>query len=251
MKKEKIFLIIIAVILMCVIVFSAAKLFCRFKDYNDAKELYEEKQKKYVTQVSLPDKTEEQPIKESPPISVDFDGLLKENKEIVGWIYCPDTPINYPVVQSSNNSEYLHKGINNQYLISGTVFLDFRNNAVGVDENYIMYGHNMKNQTMFGTIDNYTNQQYYNEHKIIYYLTPTDNYKIEVIAGKVVPYNDLIYTTAPKGEEFGKHIVSIIKSCGFKSDADYNIGDKIVTLSTCTDNSGKTRYVLIGKFTEF
>ena len=248
--KKNIFLSLITIVLVVTLVFSSCMLVKRFFDYNNANTYYEEKQEQYTEIVSLPEQTKEIE-KEKLPITVNFEGLLKENKDIIGWLYLPDSPINYPVVQASNNSEYLYKGINGQYLISGTIFADFRNREIGVDENFIMYGHNMKNQTMFGVIDNYSSQSFYEKNPIIYYLTPNKNYKIQILAGKIVPFNDEIYTTSPKTDAFGKHIKSIVDSCDLKTEVKYDIGDKIITLSTCTDNSGKTRYILIGKYTEF
>ena len=221
----------------------------RFGDYNNANKHYTQKQEKYTEIVSLPEQTKELE-REKSPITVDFKNLLKENKDIVGWIYSPNTPINYPVVQTGDNYKYLKLGLNGKYLISGTNFVDFRNSDVGVDENYIIYGHNMKNQSMFGTVDNYLNQSYYDEHPTMYYLTPETNWRIDIIAGKVVPFDDMIYSTNSASDYFAKHIENIIKNSYFKSKTKYSLGDKIVTLSTCTDNSGKSRYILIGKFVE-
>ena len=81
---------------------------------------------------------------------VDFSLLKQENEDIVGWIYCEGTPISYPVVQSGDNQYYLHRLINGEYNIAGSIFMDYRNNAELEDNNTIIYGHNMKNNTMFG-----------------------------------------------------------------------------------------------------
>lgn len=250
MNKSKILLSVIAVALVVVLAFSVFKLVQRFADYNKAEELYAEKQEQYIESTPEMSASEDEVASEKPPITVDFKGLLAENSDIVGWIYSADTPINYPVVQSTNNSTYLKLGINGEYLISGTNFVDFRNHKTGVDENYIIYGHNMKNQSMFGTIDNYRQQSYYDKHPVMYYLTPEKNYRIDLFAGKVVPYNDLIYQTSPTSDVFSNHVKKIIENSYFKTSVEYTKGDKIVTLSTCTDNSGKTRYILIGKLVE-
>lgn len=249
MKKNKLILLAISVILTITLVFSSAMLVKRFSEYNDANELYEQKQEQYIEVVSEKEETDAK-VTQKPPISVDFEGLLKENQDVVGWIYSKGTPINYPVVQTGDNATYLKLGINKQYLISGTNFVDFRNYDVGVDENYIIYGHNMKNQSMFGTVDNYRNQSYYDKHPTMYYLTPDKNWRIDIIAGKIVPFDDMIYSTASNSPNFTKHVQNIIKNSTFKSKTEYTPGDKIVTLSTCSDNAGKTRFILIGKLIE-
>lgn len=247
--KNKILLNSIVVILVLTIIVSSYMLIKRFLDYDNANKHYAKKQEQYTEIISLPEEIEETE-KEKPPITVDFKNLLKENNEVVGWLYCDDTPINYPVVQSGDNNTYLKSGLDNKYLISGTIFTDFRNSEPGFDENYIIYGHNMRNSSMFGTIDNYSSQSYYEKHPYLYFLTPEANYKIKALAGKVVPYNDKIYQIKPDTDEFYNHLEGIIKNSSFKSDFDYNRGDKIVTLSTCTNNSDRTRYVLIGKLVE-
>jgi len=248
MRKRRILLLSIALVLIITILFSAYKLLKLYFDYENAKNFYKEKQEQYVTYVSKEENTTE--TDDSAPVKVDFEKLIAENSDVVGWIYCEGTPINYPIVQGENNSKYLHLGINNKYLISGTNFLDFRNYEIGIDENYIIYGHNMRNKTMFGTIDDYRSQSYYEKHPSIYYLTPQQNYRIDLIAGKQVLYNDFIYQTAPISSKFHSHVSDIVKNSTFKSDIKYNPGENIVTLSTCTDNSGKYRFVLIGKFVE-
>jgi len=250
MQKKRILLYCIAFVLIAVLLFSAFKILKRYYDYENAKEYYDNKQKQYVTQVVDENVANDETEKTSLPIKVDFSGLISENSDIVGWIYSPDTPINYPVVQSNNNSKYLNIGLDGKYLINGTNFVDFRNYEIGIDENYIIYGHNMRNKTMFGTIDDYRSQSYYDSHPSLYFLTPDRNYRIDLIAGKQVLYNDFIYQTAPISDEFHSHVKNIIKNSLFKSNVEYTSGDKIITLSTCTDNSGKYRFIVIGKFVE-
>lgn len=245
---NRLLLYTIAFILVGAIVFSGVKLYNRFSDYDKAEEFNAQTQKKYTESVSV-DSTDK-PDKQKPPIKVNFNRLIKDNADIVGWIYCPDTAINYPVVQADDNLTYLETGINNEYLISGTIFTDFRNSEAGIDENYIIYGHNMRNGSMFGTIDNYSSQSYFEKHPYLYFLTPEKNFKIEVFAGKVVPYNDYIYQVNPDSKDYYTHLEEIIKTSDFKSEVKYIRGEKTILLSTCTDNSGRTRYILIGKLTE-
>ena len=117
---------------------------------------------------------------ETAPIKVDFDLLRAQNEDVIAWIYCPDTPINYPIVQSSNNEHYLRRLLDGSYNISGTLFMDFRNSADFSDWNSIIYGHNIKNDSMFGTLPLYEEQSYFDEHPVMYLLTPEKDYKINI-----------------------------------------------------------------------
>ena len=85
------------------------------------------------------------PVSETAPITVDFERLQEENKDIIAWLYCPDTEINYPVVQSKDNEYYLRRLLDGTWNIAGTLFMDYRNAADCSDLHTIIYGHNMKN----------------------------------------------------------------------------------------------------------
>ena len=89
-------------------------------------------------------------------------------KEIIGWIYSDGTPINYPIVQTTNNEYYLRRLIDGTYNQAGSIFMDYKNSSDFSDYNTIIYGHNMKNDSMFGTLTSYESQDYYNEHKEMY-----------------------------------------------------------------------------------
>jgi sortase B len=177
------------------------------------------------------------------PICIDFDALKQENNDIIGWIYCPDTPINYPVVKGKDNNQYLRADLKGKYLVSGTIFADYRNNEVGEDKNYIVYGHNMKTSTMFGTLVKYKDQTYYDSHPILYFLTPERNYIIELIAGAVVKRDSDIYQTAPADNT----IADIMIKSTFNSTVEIGKGENIITLSTCSYEFNNARYVVVGK----
>jgi len=180
------------------------------------------------------------------PINVDFQGLKAKNSDVVGWIYSPNTVINYPVVQAEDNEYYLKRGIDGDYLISGTIFTDYRNKKPLEDTNYIIYGHNMKNNTIFASLSKYSEQSYYDEHSELYYLTPDECYLLEPVAGAVVEKKDMIFKTMP-GEEFSGYVESLIDKSGFKSKATYASGDKLMTLSTCSYDFDDARFVLVCK----
>lgn len=212
-------------------------------NYKVADQANLELREQFVTDTKSAPETEE---KIQVPINVDLEALKQENDDIVGWIYSPDTPINYPIVQGEDNEEYLRADLSGKYLFSGTIFVDYRNGNIGEDKNYIIYGHNIKNSTMFGTLVDYKDQAYYDAHPVIYLVTSKANYIIELFAGAIVKDNDDIYQTAPPGSV----ISSIADNSSFVSNVSIKDEDRIVTLSTCSYEFNNARYILLGKLTE-
>ena len=227
-----------------------------YYNYNKADNTYEKIQDEYVATKEVEFTSEEtqgsevQPPKAIElPITIDFDALLNRNKDVIGWLYWPDTVINYPVVQGENNDQYLRKDLDGKYLVSGTLFADYRNGTLDEDANYIIYGHNMKNGTMFSSLTKYKQQSYYNQHPIMYFLTPDGNYKLELFAGLVVKHNDKIYLPNQSEEEFAALIKEYQAKSTFKSDVELEYNDTIVTLSTCSYEFDNARYIVIGRLT--
>lgn len=189
----------------------------------------------------------EQLPSETAPIEVDFEILWETNKDVVGWIYCEDTPINFPVVQAEDNDYYLRRLIDATWNSAGTLFTDYRNTADFSDSNTIIYGHNMKNKGMFGTLSNYKEQSYYDEHPLMWLLTPDGNYKVELIAGYVTSSTSEIYSIGLSEEEVLVLEEQAIEKSTFTSGIQMSQGDRFVTLSTCSYEYDNARYVLIGR----
>ena len=253
MKNRK-FIKIINTVLIVVFVFAAFNIGKIYYDYNKANNTYEVIQDEYIATKEVESNSEatqgneDQPPKEIvPPIAIDFDALLDRNKDVIGWLYCPDTVINYPVVQGKNNDRYLRKDLDGKYLVSGTLFADYRNGELNEDANYIIYGHNMKNGTMFSSLAKYKQQSYYNQHPIMYYLTPDGNYKLELFAGLVVKRDDKIYLPNQSEEEFTELIEKYRAKSTFKTNVELEYSDTIVTLSTCSYEFDNARYIVIGR----
>lgn len=175
-------------------------------------------------------------------IDVDFEALWKINGDIVAWIYCPGTPINYPIVQSDDNDYYLRRLLDGSYNIGGTLFLDFRCTDTFTGRNNIVYGHHMKSGTMFGSLVRYRNQSYYDEHPVMYLATPNGQYRVVLFAGCTIDASNNIYTTNPTDEQ----ILRMTRSSTFTPNYDLSLDDPILTLSTCAYDFENARYVLMG-----
>lgn len=242
---------LIIVLLVGVMLFSAFMIVKTMAQYSKADDIYENLQREFVVpkpESSDSDYTENgAETVETAPVVIDFDSLLKRNSDIVGWLYSPDTPINYPVVQGRDNNQYLRADLNGDYLSSGTLFADYRNAELGEDTNYIVYGHNMKNGTMFGSLVKYKKQSYYDEHPVLYYLTPGGEYKIELYAGLVVKPESVIYSPNPTETEVADFIAYAKEHSTFNSDVELTQNDILITLSTCSYEYTDARYIVIGK----
>jgi sortase, srtB family len=194
-------------------------------------------------------KPDEPPI-ETAPISVDFHALWQENKDIVAWIYCENTPIHYPIVQSEDNTYYLRRLLNGNYNINGTIFLDYRCSSDFNDFNSVIYGHHMKSGEMFGTLPKYKEQEYYNEHPILYLLTPDQNYKAELVAGYLTPSDSETYSLQQNTEGKRAFLENALQNSTFTSGIAASETDRFITLSTCSYEYDNARYVVVGRLNE-
>lgn len=164
-----------------------------------------------------------------------------------GWIYSEDSPINYPVVKCNNNEKYVNTLFNGKNGSAGTLFMDYRNDTNLLNNNTIIYGHNMKNGTMFGTIMKYRNQSYYDSHKIMYYLTPSKNYKVEIFAGITANVYSEIYNLGKLDKNIRNNLM---RQSNFKNEIQISDEDKFLTLSTCAYDFDDARFILIGVLRE-
>lgn len=185
-------------------------------------------------------------ITETAPITVDFDSLLAECPDIVGWIYCPDTVINYPIAQADDNEKYLHTLPNGKWNAAGTIFLDCNNASDFSDRNSLLYGHNMNNRSMFAILPSYRAQEFYDAHPCWYLLTPEGDYKIELLAGFVTPADGKAYTIPQNDEDSASLVAFLQKNSDFIPASEPTHPDHLITLSTCAYDYQNARYVLVG-----
>lgn len=181
------------------------------------------------------------------PISVNFDYLTETNADIIGWLYSEDTPISLPVVQGKDNDYYLHRMVDGNWNSAGTLFVDCRNARDFSDNSTVIYGHNMKNKEMFGTLANYQQQEYYDSHPTLWLLTPDGDYQVQVVAGFVTASNSKVYTFPQSGEEAYAMAQNAMEHSTFSADIQLKQGDRFLCLSTCSYEFDNARYVLVGR----
>ena len=260
-KAGSILLDVVLVVAVGAMIFSGYNLYKIFSEYKAGEEEYEDLQK-YVQQVVTPDSAENPetgqeevdpetglPIaaQEVPtcPISVNFKELQAVYPDIVGWIYIEAIPnISYPIVQGTDNEYYLKHTVEGTLNSSASIFMDYQNSPDFTDANTIIYGHNMKNQSMFGLLKNLRDQSVYDKSPNIWILTPNGDYLYEVFSACEVSANDQVYTLfGGGGEEFKNYLETMQAKSDVTNDMTFNGDEYIITLSTCTDNDA-TRCVV-------
>lgn len=183
---------------------------------------------------------------------VDWKALKKVNPDVQGWLYQKGTVINYPVVQGTDNDTYLHTRFDKQWSGGGTLFVDCRMEKDFKGFNSIIYGHHMKDGSMFRSIRGYTKEDgYYDKHKTLELATPHGNYHLVVFSAFITKATDED-TYKMTYDEAGKQ--AYIDRAWERSElpitrdsVDVTKNDRLVTLSTCAYDYEEARYIVMCK----
>lgn len=172
---------------------------------------------------------------------IDFSKLIEINNETVGWIEIKNTNINYPIVKHKNNSYYLSHSFDNTYNDAGWVFLDYRNSLNDLYQNNLIYAHGRIDGSMFGSLKNLFNKEYFNSSKHeVYIYTPIDNYVFEVFSFyKIETTNDYTRINFENDDDYLNFIKMLKDRSANDLKVDVKADDKIITLSTCFNNREK------------
>ena len=180
---------------------------------------------------------------------VDFNKLKEKNSNTVAYLKVNNTNIDYVVVKGTNNEFYLNHNFNKEANVSGWIFADYRNKFDGSDKNIVIYGHNTHDGSMFGTLKNVLEDDWYQnkENHVITLITNYEHQKYEIFSVYTITAEDYYINTDFKDDE---GFETFIKTLKFRSiyQYEYNISkeDKLLTLSTCTSD-GKKRVVVHAK----
>ena len=241
-KKRRSVIPILLIIIGIGLIVAAAAIFINAQiGYKQASESYQKIEKQYVSDKDA----------SGVPI-IDFDALAQTNPEVVGWIYAPGTNINYPVVQTNNNSKYLNTLFDGTANASGAIFLDSDDTAPGmVDQQTTIYGHHMNDGSMFNVISDTTDQATFDSMEYVYYITRDATYKLRPLATKVVEDTYAKARTPNfEGDDGLKNYLSemLDGASAVASDATDRAASatKVVTLVTCRSLSfSNTRAVMV------
>lgn len=222
-------------IAIIVLIFAVYKIYDTYKTYNEIDEAYGEV-RNYALHVP------EMDMDGYWKYYVDFDELLLRNQDVIAWIRFdePET-INYPIVQSSDNDYYLKRDLGGSYSIAGTVFMDYKNSPDFKDQNTLIYGHNMKNLSMFGNLKNYKEQSYYEENPYFYVYTPDGMVgKYQIFSVKEVSADTWTHQAQFETfEEFKIYTEEMTKGSFYDTGVEVPLSAKILSLYTCTVSDTK------------
>ncbi len=233
---------IILAISLAVFCIAAFQLLRIGKGYLDGRKEYDRIRDLVITD---PDQDEKG---EKDQFTVDFDRLLEMNEDTVGWIRFHPEPsiINYPIVQGKDNQEYLHQTFSAQENTLGTIFLNVDNHSDFNDVHSIIYGHRMRDGSMFRHLQDYEEKEFWEENPYFYIYTP-DGRKITYhiyAAARIVDSEENYQTVFENGEEFRQFIDMTKKQALYDTGVEVTSLDQIVTLSTCTSASDEHRFVV-------
>ena len=183
---------------------------------------------------------------------VDWKALKKVNPDVQGWLYQKGTVINYPVVQGTDNDTYLHTRFDKQWSGGGTLFVDCRMEKDFKGFNSIIYGHHMKDGSMFRSIRGYTKEDgYYDKHKTLELATPHGNYHLVVFSAFITKATDedtykMTYDEAEK-QAYIDRAWERSELPITRDSVDVTKNDRLVTLSTCAYDYEEARYIVMCK----
>lgn len=192
----------------------------------------------------------------APEILEEYKNLYNMNKRLIGWLKIDDTIIDYPVMQTVDNEYYLDHNINQEKDRNGALFLDATCDVVKGNTNYIIYGHNMLNGQMFGDLDKYKKEDYYKEHKKIYFDTIYEKgeyevmfvFNSQVLSEEDVSFKYYQFIDALSEYEFASYMQEMAQWSLYDTGVTAVYGDELLTLSTCdksvTENG---RFVVVAK----
>ena len=245
---KKIIINILLVFFTCVLLYSGYNLFKIVSEYGKGRSEYSKTSREVVTEN---DTVSEDPVTkenvETAPIHVDFDKLLAKNSDVAGWIYCPKTVVNYPVMHAKDNDYYLHRLISKEYNFAGCIFEDYRNSPGQIDPATILYGHHMNDGSMFAMLHEYTDQKYYDKHPTMWYLTPQRNYRLDLLMGYVAKEDDEVYGLFDNVQQMREYLHKVEDKSTFEPKVKYDLDrlNSIIVLSTCAYEFNNARYIVI------
>lgn len=194
--------------------------------------------------------------------SISDNGILKEyvllherNGDLVGWLSIDGTDIDYPVMQTQDNDYYLHRDFDGEYAFHGLPFMDAACDMQNGATCYFIYGHNMRDGTMFGSLKAYLDEEYYLAHKTIAFDTLYERGTYEILSVFLsevyTPESDVFkyyqYTTLPDEDAFNHYVEQVAALSIYDAGVEAAWGDTLLTLSTCSRHAENGRLAIVAK----
>ena len=227
-------------------------------DYRASEKGYEEIRSEYVRPGNRDEsrsrgitETEEEPEEPLPiePPAVDWEGLKAENSDIIGWIQVPASGIEYPVLQGDSNDEYLHTSVSGEWRTAGSIFLDSQNSPDMTDLHSIIYGHNMRNGSMFANLKEFNTPGILEACPYFWVSTPKKDLLYQIVSIHTAVTGGESFTLFPetaRNPAFNGWMEKEINKSNIECKLPDRYIKRMVTLSTCTPYSDGTRQLVQG-----
>ena len=192
---------------------------------------------------------------DKPPILKKYETLYNKNKKLIGWLKIDGCGIDYPVMQTSNNEYYLDHNYNQEYDKNGSLFLDKDCDAAFPNDNMIIYGHHMKSGKMFGNLNYYSKESFWEDNKEFTFDTiyETGTYAVMyVFRSKIYSEEEIVFKyyqfiDATSENEFNSNMEEMANMSLYDTGVTASYGDKLITLSTCDSSEADGRFVVVAK----
>lgn len=231
-QKNKVIYCTVCLILVGILIFSGIKIYKWYKENNSNSKIIEKVNEAIVIKEDEP--------KENDKYIIDFELLKKQNSETVAWLKINNTKIEYPVVKTKNNDYYLTHSFDKSENSAGWIFADYKNKFDGKDKNIIVYGHNRRDGSMFGSLKNILSSKWYNneENRNIIFNVNGQNYTYRVFSVYQIEKEDYyIKTNFSSDNEYENFLNTIRKRSVKDFKEDVSKDDTILTVSTCANNN--------------
>ena len=257
---RKIIGVIIMVVLFIIGCFAGTMFYKQYADAKSSATTFEELQEQIKNTDELLNSEDEQsttedsentPAETEPTVFDKYRPLQEQNSDMVGWIFIEGTEINYPVMQTRNNPDYyLKHSFDKTWSDYGVPYVD-EACTVGISNNLVIYGHNMKNGSMFSGIVQYKSKEFFEEHPIICFDTVDEPGQYQVIAAFRYNTNNETFKYNERSDMDEAEFAEYVASCKSRSIYDAGVaaeyGDMLITLSTCEYTYTNGRFVVVAK----
>ncbi|MDD7388918.1 MAG: class B sortase [Lachnospiraceae bacterium] len=247
-------------LILCIGVFyySAWQLYCIWQEYHAGDEIYDSVQEEVALPSSEQQEDSRSPQDETvedssvlriPDSLINLELLQQINSDAIGWIRIPDTNINYPILQAEDNKLYLRRTITGEYNKAGCIFVDCRTENAFQEANTIVYGHNLLNGKMFSNLMKYEDQDWYQEHPYVYIQTSDGVQVYEIYSCYRTWDSSPAYTfnLETGTDSFQDYLDETTNQSLYTTGIIPDSSDRIITLSTCTNESDDERFVVHGR----
>lgn len=253
----------LTVILAVVFLFSMTKVLRQQREYSAASDSYSEAVSLASSgkpAAAVPTETAEPaeeeirwvpaPLDEEDPHiktleEMDMEALREVNPDVIGWILIPDTKINYPILQGEDNDFYLDHNWKGTKSSVGSIYLEHHNNPNLTDFNAIIYGHNMKNGSMFAGLHHFRYQKHYEGHPYVYVRTGLGTYRYDIFAAYRADIEGNTYALYFPDDAFKEAFLNnALVDSVIETGVEPSVTDRILTLSTCSGAGYSTRWVV-------